>query len=304
MMNVEKKKKSPFKIDYNGKPEHQVLTKFPLNMYNILEKHLKSKYENDYEKESDFKYGKYIRETLIDYLDQVGCLERNHFQYTIIAIVSRNQLFESNPEVEYVFVYDDYTEYFSKKSSKTSFIKYQVNKVPILDYSIEDGARFNASQENKFHDAVKKYSQNVDSDILVLEIGLNNKLDTLDDGVYGKEDNKLLHTGCNYISTPDIVCGLIYEWYLDDNNNVKIDTINIVPFDLFLIIVEHYNKRILGLFEMISKSHDNKFPDSEIGKLQQRQNIIVDELEKVNQRKKDLEKDLEVINYQIEDLLS
>ena len=80
---------SPFYVDY-GLPTKNQSFKASEQFEYALKKHFQDKYADEVKKDGKFRYGKYIRKTLEDYL-QEQCLERKMFGKSIYAIIDENK---------------------------------------------------------------------------------------------------------------------------------------------------------------------------------------------------------------------
>ena len=107
---------SPFYVEYNEKMKNKSF-KMENDMLKALKKHFQSKYHDDVVnvEHGKFKFGKYIRKTLGDYL-QEQCLERKIFNKSLFVFVDIDKLKnDDNPNIKPLFVTNqsDYTKNLS-----------------------------------------------------------------------------------------------------------------------------------------------------------------------------------------------
>ena len=287
---------SPFYIEYKEKGVDKSF-KMPKDMLKALEKHLQDKHADEVKTDrgNKFRFGKYIRKTLEDYL-QHQCLERKMFDKSIFAIVSEDKLNEDeDPIIDACFVTDPSLYYSTKKFDEVAPLFYQVHKVALEDFPVD--LMMWGRLEQKFLLKVKEYQDlHSKENIQVLEIPLNNYLDWYHDGIYSNRSNSKVHVGANLIQTKNGYFGIWYQWIVDVDYNVQANFIQVVNQELLL-----YNLQLCGNediyfdYAQILKNKNDYYPKLELSILQHK-------LETKLNVKTDLEDEIAEIQKQIDEL--
>ena len=288
---------SPFYVDY-GLPEKQQSFKASKKFENAFKKHLQDKYADEVKKDGKFKYGKYVRKVLEDYL-QEQCLERKMFGKSIYAIVDEDKL--KNHENNNTFFLDPLfatkpSSYYTKDFNVYDLLFYQVHKVPIDDFQHEL-MMWNHKQENIYLKELKKQlDDNSSANLQVLEIQLNNYLDYYHDGIYSEMANGNVHDGANIIPTSNGSFGLWYSWIVDHDYSIKVQSMQVVNQRTLLHMLNQCgNTKIHDVYASYFKHHNKNFPKLEI-------DILKNQLKtKVNQQR-DLEDEIVELENQIRKL--
>ena len=286
---------SPFYVEYTGNVKQQSF-KAPKSFEDALKKHLKDKYADEIKKDGKFKYGKYIRKTLEDYM-QHQCLERKMFGKSIFAIVSEDKLkHDEDPIVDVCFVTNPSVYYQSRKFDELSLLYYQVHKVAIDDFH-HDMMLWGAKLENRFLFKLKEYMDSYSKDnIQVLEIALNNYLDWYHDGIYSDRSNPHVHIGANIIPTTDGAFGVFYHWIVNDDYSIEITWIQVCEQELLIHMLRQCdNKDIYTLYTSYFKNHNQHFPKLEI-------DVLKSQLQRKLNVKSDIEDEIADLQKQIEKL--
>ena len=288
---------SPFYVEYKEKSVDKSF-KMPKDMLKALENHLQEKYQDEIKKDigNKFRFGKYIRKTLEDYL-QHQCLERKMFGKSIFAIVSEDALKkESDPLIDALFVTNPSIYYQTRKFDELSLLYYQVHKVPIEDFNHEL-MDWGAYLENKFLKRLKDYQDSYSSkDIHVLEIQLNNYLDWNHDGIYSDRSDSDVHIGANIIPTTDGAFGLFYHWKVLNDYSIEIFYIQACSQELLIHMLRQCgNKKMYTLYLSYFKNHNQHFPKLEI-------DILKAQLERKENIKSDLQDEIDDLKNQIQKL--
>lgn len=260
-------KNSPFYVEYTEKAVDKSF-KMPKDMLKALEKHLKEKHADEVENDigNKFRFGKYIRITLEDYL-QHQCLERKMFGKSIYALVSEDKLKEdkNNTNIAVLFVTNPSLYYTTKKFDEQDLLFYQVHKVDLADFPYNK-MMFGKKLENKFLKELKDYQDCYASEnIKVLEIQLNNYLDVYHDGIYSASANNFYdHIGANIIPTTDGSFGLIYHWFVNQNYQIEVALMQVVSQESLLSYFRTcHNDKMEVAYASYFKHHNKNFPKLE-----------------------------------------
>ena len=259
---------SPFFVEY-GVPTKQQSFKASEQFEKALKKHLQDKYADEVKQDGKFKYGKYIRKTLEDYL-QHQCLERKMFDKSIFAIVSEDRLNEDeDPIRDACFVTNPSLYYSTKKFDEVAPLFYQVHKIPLNEFDI-DMMMWGARLENKFLLKLKEYQDNYSSDnIQVLEIPLNNYLDWYHDGIYADKSSTHFHSGVNLIETKNGLCGIEYQWFVYNDYSIQLKFIKVIDQQSLLNNLQLCaNQDIYFDYAQILKDKNDYYPKLELSILQ------------------------------------
>ena len=259
---------SPFFVEY-GVPTKQQSFKASEQFEKALKKHLQDKYADEVKQDGKFKYGKYIRKTLEDYL-QHQCLERKMFDKSIFAIVSEDILNEDeDPIRDACFVTNPSLYYSTKKFDEVAPLFYQVHKVAIEDFH-HDLMMWGGRLENRFLFKLKKYQDAYSKDnIQVLEIPLNNYLDWYHDGIYADRSSTHIHNGVNLIETKNGLCGIEYQWFVYNDYSIQLKSIHIIDQQSLLNNLQSYaNQDIYFDYAQILKDKNDYYPKLELSILQ------------------------------------
>lgn len=259
---------SPFFVEY-GVPTKQQSFKASEQFEKALKKHLQDKYADEVKQDGKFKYGKYIRKTLEDYL-QHQCLERKMFDKSIFAIVSEDRLNEDeDPFIDACFVTNPSLYYSTKKFDEVAPLFYQVHKVAIEDFH-HDLMMWGGRLENRFLLKLKEYQDAYSKDnIQVLEIPLNNYLDWYHDGIYGERSSNHVHCGANLIETKNGFCGIWYRWIVNNDYSIESYSIDVVNQDSLLNNLQLCgNEDIYFDYAQILKDKNDYYPKLELSILQ------------------------------------
>lgn len=280
-------KDSPFYVKYNGEGKDKSFN-MPEDMLKALKKHLEDKYADEVEKDGKFKFGKYIRKTLADYLQQ-QCLERKIFDKSIFAIVSEDKLkSEDDPIIDVCFAT---TPVFYKEKKRYELSNYQVvrHKLSEFDYEL---MMWTPKLEHKFLKELRDYKESYSSDnIVVLEIHLNNYLDWYHDGICSDNTNPNVHVGANFISTSVGIFGIFYHWRVLGDYSVDVIDIRVCNQGLLLHMLEQCgNKQIYSLYSDIFRISNKKFPKLEVDMLKEQLNTKLIEKSEIEDEIADLEK--------------
>ena len=261
-----------------------------------MKKHLKDKYADEVKKDGKFKYGKYIRKTLEDYL-QHQCLERKMFGKSIFAIYIEDKLNEDNdPIVDACFVTNPSIYYTTKKLDEVAPLFYQAHKVASDDFH-HDMMLWGARLENRFLLKLKYYQDDHSANnIQVLEIPLNNYLDFYHDGIYSDTKNSNVHIGANIIATNDGYFGIVYHWVVDYDYSIKITFVQVCNQEVLLDWLRQYgNEDIYFDYAQILQGKNNLYLQMELDLLQKK-------LETKMNVKRDIEDEIADIKKQIDEL--
>lgn len=284
---------SPFFVEY-GVPTKQQSFKASEQFEKALKKHLQDKYADEIKQDGKFKYGKFIRKTLEDYL-QHQCLERKMFNKSIFAIVSEDRLNEhEDPIINACFVANPSVYYSTKKIDEVAPLFYQVHKVALEDFPI-DFMLWGARKENKFLKDLKQYQDAYSSDnIQVLEIPLNNYLDWYHDGIYADRSNNHVHCGANLIETKNGFYGIWYQWIVDYDYSIQTHFIQVVNQEVLLHNLQLCgNEDIYFDYAQILKDKNDYYPTLELS-------ILQNKLERKLNIKSDLEDEIADIQEQMD----
>jgi len=284
---------SPFFVDYGGKSKNQSF-KMQEDMLKALAKHLQDKHTDEVKKDGKFKFGKYIRKTLEDYL-QHQCLERKMHGKSIFAIVSEDKLNEDeDPIVDACFVTNPSLYYTTKKLDEVAPLFYQVHKIPIDEFHY-DMQLWGAKLENRFLFKLKEYQDAYSSDnIVVLEIPLNNYLDWYHDGIYSDRSHSDVHIGANLIQTKNGYYGIYYHWIVDFDYSIEIRFMQVCDQELLIHWLRQCgNEDIYFDYAQILKDKNNFYPKLELdllqNKLQRKMNIKSDLEDEIAEIKKQMD---------------
>lgn len=284
---------SPFFVEY-GVPTKQQSFKASEQFEKALKKHLQDKYADEIKQDGKFKYGKYIRKTLEDYL-QNQCLERKMFNKSIFAIVSEDRLNEhEDPIVDACFVTDPSLYYTTKKFERVAPLFYQVHKVALEDFH-HDLMLWGARKENRFLKHLKEYQDAYSSDnIVVLEIPLNNYLDYYHDGIYSERSHAHEHIGANILETKNGFVGIIYHWFVDVDYSIQVGLMQVHNQQLLIHWLRQCgNEDIYFEYMQIFKDKNNYYPKLEM-------DILQTILERKMNEKSDIEDEIADIQEQME----
>ena len=292
MEQQDKKNKSPFYVEYPGLIKDNLTVRTTSSFKDALAKHLQDKYPNEINKKGEHNFSKCLRFILEDYL-QNQCLEQRMFEYTLFGLIDLSKLpkiidgdIRSDSLIACAFVKDSYSEFLKDTAQ---FNRYQAHKTKLSDYNVES-QMFTIRELKLFNGSMESYISNHDAEnVYVIEVALNNFLDSYDDGVYGLKADKSKHLSANFISTADGVYGLIIIWFFDADLQMHISNIEVVSSDALLHELYLYNRDKFNLYENIFAKHQYYFP-----------NNTVKLMEKEIARNKKRIKELKVINERLE----
>lgn len=246
---------SPFYVEYHGQMKDRTF-KMPPTMLKALEKHLENKYSN-------LKFGTSIRLILSEYLQQ-QCLERRVFNKSLFAIVDMVELKSvDNPKVTPLTI-TNLSNFYMEKEYKGGLSFYNVHRILVDDLKDDTSDDWSDEIKNIIFCDSKQYSNST----VVLDIALNNYLDSYHDGIYSKESDSTIHTGANFIGTTKGGYGLIYEWTVQEDYIIKLLSIKICNQKSLLDkLKECGNDQLYDGYYKLFKSHNEHFPDIEIDML-------------------------------------
>lgn len=210
MTDKEQLEDSPFYVNYSGTLT-QTNVKLPKDMIEALKKHYHDKYADDIQKDK-FRFGKYIRHTLEDYM-QHQAIARISSKYSIFGIVQFNKV--ENNEMFYEAL--DFIPLFIKKESEyysnsdnVSLLMYNCHQITYKMYESMK-KHFTKKEQEEIETYFK--TKTTSGKLVLIEIPLNNYLDIMANGVYSyKEDESDMHHGIVTLSTLNGACGIHYIW--------------------------------------------------------------------------------------------
>ena len=261
MANEPKIEDSPFYVKYNKKMEDKSF-KMEKDMLLALKKHFKAKYHDDIEnvEHGKFRFGKYIRKTLGEYL-QRQCSESNMFKKSLFALISMDSLQNSdNPIISPLFITNPSGNYNTGSVGKYSLTSHQVHDVPLDEFKMKL-MHWSDQLQQVFKNRLKEFNTSTDG-VYVLEMALNNLLDTYHDGVYSKSSDAYTHTGVNLIITLFGVYGVVYDWRLNYDFSIEIIAINVYNQETILDKVFGYDE-LYKMYSSYFKIHSKHFLELE-----------------------------------------
>ena len=282
---------SPFYVEYTGKTKQQSF-KAPLSFEVALKRHLQDKYADEVKKDGKFKYGKYIRKTLEDYL-QHKCLERKMFGKSIFAIVDEDKL-KDDFFIDPIFVSKPSSYYKQRDFNLHALLYFQAHKVPIKDFQYEL-MMWNPQQEHKYLKELKKHlDEDSSANLKVLEVQVNNYLDFYHDGAYSDVINPSVHNGANIIPTKNGSYGLCYSWIVTNDYSIQIRQMQVVSQkDLLYMLNQCGNKQSHKAYETYFRNYNKNFPKLEIDVLKKKLELKLHQKKDLDDEIADLEKEIE-----------
>lgn len=286
---------SPFYIDY-GLPTKNQSFKASEHFEVALKRHLQDKYADEIKKDGKFRYGRYIRKTLEDYL-QNQCLERKMFGKSIFAIVDEDKLrTDDDLFINPLFVTNPSEYYVAKNFNLYSLLYFQVHKVPILEFE-HDLMMWKPKQEHIFLKELKKQlDEDSSANLQVLEVQVNNYLDFYHDGIFSDNLDPGFHIGANIIPTKNGAFGLWYSWFVDNDYSINVNKMQVLSQETLLnILYQCGNKQIYDAYETYFRNHNKNFPQLEI-------DVLKKQLQTKLHQKKDLDDEIADLQKEIENL--
>ena len=254
---------SPFYVQYHEKMKDKSF-KMEKDMLKALEKHFKAKYDDDVQnvEHGKFRFGKYIRITLSNYL-QRQCLERKIFNKSVFALFDLNELeHKDKPKVYPLFVTNPSDYYSTKSMTEVRLLFHQVHRVQLEEFNYEE-MNWSDQLQKLFNNALKQYDSS-SSNVHVLEIALNNYLDTYHDGIYSKSSNTNVHEGANFIGTTSNAFGVITQWEVKEDYSIEILDIQVVNKEAMLNkIYQQDNEKLYNSFSAYFNVHSKNFLEVE-----------------------------------------
>ena len=284
---------SPFYIEYHGDLKNQSF-KASLSFEVALKRHLQDKYADEVKKDGKFKYGKYIRKTLEDYL-QHQCLERKMFGKSIFAIVDEDKL-KNNIFIDPIFVTNPSPYYMVRKFNLHALLFFQTHKVPINDFQYEL-MMWKPQQEHKYLKELKKHlDENSSANLKVLEVQVNNYLDFYHDGIFSDRADPFTHNGANIIPTKNGSFGLWYSWIVGNDYSIQITQMQVVSQEVLLHMLNQCgNKQSHNAYESYFMHHNKNFPKLEV-------DVLKNKLQRKLHQRKDLDDEIADLEKEIEKL--
>ena len=276
-MKKPKKVESPYFIEYKGAISSDgVKVRFTQEFEKNLKKHLQKKYPHaiDKRKNNTWSFSTCIRYVLEDYLQQ-QCLENKTFEITLVCFVDydADAVLDSMIAVDYVL--DGYTKNLKDESANNSDFVF-ANKSSVDEFNAWNLVPFNSKYLKGFKENLKEFQYATDSDnVLVVEIALNNWLDTLQDGVYKYKNQDNYHGGVNLIELDNVLYGLYYEWEVTRDNDVVVKDVYFLDSNNILDTLENINPKVYNLFKKNLSPKDNKL------RLKKRLKAAEDEVAKI-----------------------
>lgn len=259
-MKKPKKVESPYFIEYKGAISSDgVKVRFTQEFEKNLKKHLQKKYPHaiDKKKNNTWSFSTCIRYVLEDYLQQ-QCLDNIVFETTLVCFVDydADAVLDSMIAVDYVL--DGYTKNLKDESTNNSDFVF-ANKSSVDEFNAWNLVPFNSRYLKGFNENLKEFRYATDSDnVLVVEIALNNWLDTFQDGVckYKNQDN--YHGGVNLIELDNALYGLYYEWEVTRDNEIVVKDVYFLDSNDILDTLENINPKVYRLFKKNLSPKDKK----------------------------------------------
>ena len=305
MANEPKIEDSPFYVKYNRKMEDKSF-KMEKDMLNALKKHFKAKYHDDIEnvEHGKFRFGKYIRKTLGEYL-QRQCSERKMFKKSLFALISMDSLQNTdNPIISPLFItnpsgtYDTGSIDDGDSRSYKSILFHQIHKVQLDKFDLEL-MHWSDPLQQVFKNRLEEFNTSTD-DVYVLEMTLNNLMDTYHDGVYSNGSDAYTHTGANYIGASFGVYGVVYDWRLNYDFSIEIAAIKVYDKETMLDKLYYCdNDELYRHYTIIFKAHSKHF--FELETLQKECNSINDEILALQDKLKDCHNRIKQIQNKSDD---
>lgn len=254
---------SPFHVEYHEKMKNQSF-RMEKDMLKALQTHFKAKYHDDIQnvEHGKFRFGKYIRITLADYLQRQS-LERKIFNKSLFALIDLNELEHKDKPIIYPLFVTNPSDYYSTKSiTENKLLFYQVHRVKLEDFNYE-AMNWSDPLQKLFNTGLEQYDDS-SSNVHVLEIALNNYLDSYHDGNYSTSFNSNIHEGTNFIGTTSNAFGVITQWAVKEDYSIEILDMQVInKEDMLNRIYQQGDKNLYNSFSTYFDVHSKHFLEVE-----------------------------------------
>ena len=292
MTNEPKIEDSPFYVKYHEKRKDKSF-KMEKDMLKALQTHFKAKYYDDiqYVEHGTFRFGKYIRITLSDYL-QRQCLERKTFNKSVFALIDLNELeHKDKPNIYPLFVTNPSDYYSTRSITESRLLFHQIHRVQLEEFNYEV-MNWSDPLQKLFNTGLEQYDDS-SSNVYVLEIALNNYLDTYHDGIYSESSNANVHEGANFIGTTSNAVGVMTQWRVKNDHSIEILDIQVINKKAMLDkIYQQDDKNLYNSFSTYFDVHSKHFLEVESMEKQcdDIENKILELQNKLNHKRKRIER--------------
>lgn len=262
---------SPFYIEYTGTTKYKK---------NTIPFHPKQDFNNDLREFFKIRFGadisdNKIMEEIVHHYYFSFAHERTYYQRTIIALIHKNEINKENPTIFPMLLSPNFARSDNgalsndKQHKKITTFQFHAYTRWYKDIDIDLKDRivkriFNdgyAIDRLNVFDRLKNFDESKLNDFIVLEIALNNYLDTKKNGVYGylQEDNVLKenqHVGVVIANTHSEIIGIepfaiAFNWKL--NFDFSIDVLDMVKLSESNLarLIDKYNYGLIAVLSPI-----------------------------------------------------
>ena len=297
MMKEMQLEDSPFFVDYiessgNKKEDEQVLVRLRPTMYKALEKYFEGKYADEI-KEDGFKYARYVRYLLEDYI-QHQCIDWMATQYSIIGVLNYNGVEESHFQEGYqkVKITPLFVHKISEMYERTfPFKPYYVNKFSFSEY--EDQSLQLTEKEQKSIEYYQFNNEDYNNKLLV-EIPLNNFLDKVDHGIYHSGNDVTSHRGVCILPTHNGSYGVDCFWKYTKDDGIDIVKCRVInQRDLLKWLLDCQNLQIHNNYRNILNEDNESHPKHII-------ELLEDDLQRYENKKKSIDWQIHIIQSKLD----